>query len=280
MSQYQVNVTAAANTAGTTTTFNLPSLLQAGNYLVPAESVTLVVANPTGSGQTISSASLIFTDTVGGVASTITYTLSAVSIAAGANQTFLVVLSSGYFSQPSLSLTYGSNPSASTITAEAIYNSNIGGAVNSATNIGTVAILGVPAAAALADNAANPTTITVGANISAWDGSAWDRVRSISVYKDLNTVNVTANTAVWNTSGGKKFRLMGGSFSANNAGSVLFQDGVGGATVWRTPILATNSPYNFDLGEGKQSGTANNSIYATLSVNGSITGMLYGVDDL
>lgn len=32
------------------------------------------------------------------------------------------------------------------------------------------------AAAALADNAANPTTPMVGANLSAWDGATWDRV--------------------------------------------------------------------------------------------------------
>lgn len=114
------------STAGATTTLALPSLKQQpGNTLFPAKSVTLVIANPANSGQTINAASLVFTQLVGGVPSTITYALTSPSIAAGANQTFLVPLTSGIFANPTLSVTFAGTPSAGTLATEAAWNENI-----------------------------------------------------------------------------------------------------------------------------------------------------------
>lgn len=42
----------------------------------------------------------------------------------------------------------------------------------------TVNIEELPAAAALADATANPTTTTVGADISGWNGTTWDRIKA------------------------------------------------------------------------------------------------------
>jgi hypothetical protein len=71
---------------------------------------------------------------------------------------------------------------------------------------GTVSISGtvtvdseLPAAAALADNAANPTAPAVGAFNMVWDGSTWDRAAGTSA--DGALVNLGANNDVTVTSG-------------------------------------------------------------------------------
>lgn len=113
-------------TTGATTTLNLPSLIWPHNTLFPAQSVFLVIANPTGSAQTINAANLIFTLSVGGVTSTLIYALPTVSIAAGSNQTFLVLLTNGVLPSPSLAVTFSGNPSAGTLNVGAVWNQTIG----------------------------------------------------------------------------------------------------------------------------------------------------------
>ncbi len=113
-------------TTGATTTLIMPTLLlQPGNTLFPAKSVTLVIANPTGTGQTITSGSLLLKQTVGGVVSTITYALTSPSIAPGANQIFQIALTSGLLANPTLSVTFGGTPTAGTLVVEASWNENI-----------------------------------------------------------------------------------------------------------------------------------------------------------
>lgn len=116
--------TGPLTTTGATTTLAMPALTVPGNTLFQAQSVTLVISNPSGSGQTITSGSLIFSDTVGGVVSTVTYVLAAVSIAAGASQVFYVALSAGLLTTPTLSVTFGGTPSAGTLSVEAFFNPN------------------------------------------------------------------------------------------------------------------------------------------------------------
>jgi hypothetical protein len=137
----------------------------------------------------------------------------------------------------------------------------------------------LPAAAALSDTLANPTTPQVGADLLAWDGSQWVRVRTASTYKDQSTVAIGSIATVWTPASGKKFRLMGGSISVSAAGSILFEDNTGGNTVFRTPKLAADTPYNFDLPGGKLSATANNVLKATLSTTGNLTGTLWGTEE-
>lgn len=137
------------------------------------------------------------------------------------------------------------------------------------------------AAGALADAASNPTTPMVGADLLGYNGASWDRVRVQNVRKDLNAVAVGSIATVWTPANGKKFRLMGGSISVSAACNVLFEDNSAGAGnfVWRTPKLVADTPYNFDLGNGKLSATADNVLKATSSASASITGTLYGVEE-
>lgn len=130
-----LNGSAALNTAGTGTTVTMPTIAPsnlasqgtpfanvapvAGNTgtITPAKTAVLVIANPTASGQTINAGTLTFTDTVGGQTVTISYTLSSVSIAANASQTFVVALSSGILAIPKVNATFAANPSAGTLSA-------------------------------------------------------------------------------------------------------------------------------------------------------------------
>ncbi len=136
------------------------------------------------------------------------------------------------------------------------------------------------AAALLADAAANPSTATVGAALLGWNGATWDRVKVQSFRVDMSAVSITSIATVWTPTTGKKFVLMGGSFSVSAAVSVLFEDNSAGAGnfVWRTPKLLADTPYNFDLGNGKAGSAINNVLKATSSAAAAITGTLYGIE--
>ena len=131
----------------------------------------------------------------------------------------------------------------------------------------------------LSDAISNPTAPVQGAAVLLWDGTQFVRVRTAGVFKDLNAVAISTSVSVWTPPSSKKFRLMGGSVSVSAAGSVLFEDNASGKFVFRTPKLAADTPYNFDLPGGRVSATAGNSLVATLSVSGAITGTIWGTEE-
>src|SRR5947209_5101921 len=101
-------------TSGTTTALVMPTVGRDG--LANAGTLNVSITNPTASTKTITSGSVVFTDTVGAGTATITYPLpGTVSIAAGANANFTIPLSSGYLLNCTLNVTFGANPSAGTL---------------------------------------------------------------------------------------------------------------------------------------------------------------------
>lgn len=137
------------------------------------------------------------------------------------------------------------------------------------------------AAAALADATANPTVPGLGVYLLVFNGTTWDRVRTESVRKDLSAVAIGTIATVWTPASGKKFRLMGGSISVSAAANVLFEDNAAGAGnfIYRTPKLLADTPFNFSLGNGFLSATANNILKATSSAAANITGTLWGTEE-
>ncbi len=145
---------------------------------------------------------------------------------------------------------------------------------------GSAALL--PAAAALADALANPTTTALEALAGHYNGATWDRVRTPKVFTDVAAVVINSIATVWTPAGGKKFRLMGGALSCNTAINVLFEDNTASAPnfVYRTPTLLAGTPFAFTLGgNGRVSATADNVLKATGSSTGTITGTLYGTEE-
>jgi hypothetical protein len=134
-------------------------------------------------------------------------------------------------------------------------------------------------AAVLGDATAKPTTIPFAAWLMGYNGVTGDLVRVQSFRVDMNGVTITTIQTVWTPQPGKKFRLMGGSFSVSAAVSVLFEDNSAGAFVWRTPKLLADTPYNFDLGNGKLSANVGAVLKATASAAAVITGTLYGTEE-
>lgn len=113
-----------------------------------------------------------------------------------------------------------------------------------------------------------------------YNGASWDKPRTAKIFKDLAGVAITTIATVWTPASGKKFRLMGGSFSVSGACSVLFEDNGAGTTIIRTPLLEANKPYSFDLLNGILSATADNVLKATASTGTvTITGHLYGTEE-
>lgn len=140
----------------------------------------------------------------------------------------------------------------------------------------------LPAAAALSDALANPTTSIIGAANLVWDAgaAAWKRAHAPTIFKDMATVTITTITTIWTPTSGKKFRLLGGTFSVSAACSVLFEDNAGGTTIYRTPKLLADTPYNMDLGPlGKLSASVNNILKATSSAAATIVGTVYGDEE-
>ncbi len=102
-----------------------------------------------------------------------------------------------------------------------------------------------------------------------------------NIFKDVSTVAVGSIATVWTPGSGKKVRIMGGSISVSAAVSVLFEDNSAGAGnfVWRTPKLLADTPYFFDLGNGKLLSAINNVLKATSSAAANLTGTLYGIEE-
>lgn len=100
-------------------------------------------------------------------------------------------------------------------------------------------------------------------------------------FKDQATVAIGSIATVWTPATGKRIRFMGGSISVSAACSVLFEDNSAGAAnfLWRTPKLAADTPYFFDLGNGKLLSAVNNLLKATSSVAANLTGTLYGIEE-
>lgn len=146
--------------------------------------------------------------------------------------------------------------------------------------VGANGALNGASAAVLSDATAKPTTIPFAAWLMAYNGVTGDLVRVQSFRVDMNAISITTIANVWVPTVGKKFRLMGGSFSVSAAVSVLFEDQIAGAFVWRTPKLLVDTPYNFDLGNGKLSGIAGQILKATASAAATITGTLYGTEEI
>lgn len=96
---------------------------------------------------------------------------------------------------------------------------------------------------------------------------------------DVNAVNIGSIATVATPTSGKTLRLMGGYIGLSGNASVLFEDNAAGTTVFRTPLIATNTPFYFDLGEGKVLSAADNVLKATSSGAANITGTLFCVEE-
>jgi hypothetical protein len=118
---YVQNITTPLVTTSTTTPLTLPNILTTQNQLLPITTCLVSITNPTSGGQSISSGTLVFSDTVGGVTSSITYSLSGVSLAAGANQVFYISLSNGILQNVKLNVVFASQPSAGTLSVTVNY---------------------------------------------------------------------------------------------------------------------------------------------------------------
>lgn len=92
----------------------------------------------------------------------------------------------------------------------------------------------------------------------------------------MAALDVSAETTLWTPAAGTKFRLMGGLVSVTGAaGSVVFKDGNGGATIFSIPNAVVGTALPFNLGDGILSGAANNlrALGAALQIlNGTIWG--------
>lgn len=114
------------------------------------------------------------------------------------------------------------------------------------------------------------------------DGTNTTILRAANVFKVLDTVAIGSIATVWTPASGKKIRLMGGSISVSAAANVLFEDNSHSSTtnyVVRTPTLATDTAYNFDLGNGILLGTADHVLKATSSASANVVGYLYGTEE-
>lgn len=172
----------------------------------------------------------------------------------------------------------------------------------------------LPAAAALSDTITNPTVTSVATYLMAYDrwnarwarvscnpsgaegisgvggmlmvhqylfdGTNFNRSRTATKFVPQNTVAVGAEATVWTPAAGKKFRLMGGSFSLSAAASIIFKDNTAGTTIFTTPTLEANVPYNLPvIGNGILSATINNVLTATSSAAANLIGTIWGTEE-
>lgn len=98
---------------------------------------------------------------------------------------------------------------------------------------------------------------------------------------DINAASINSIATVLTPTSGKKFRLLGGAISVSSAASVLFEDNAAATAnfIFRSPVLAVNTPFTFDLGRGVASSTADNVLKATGSASANLTGTLYYTEE-
>jgi hypothetical protein len=99
-----------------------------------------------------------------------------------------------------------------------------------------------------------------------------------STFKTQKAVAYGSIVTVWTPASGQRIRFLGGTISASAAVSVLFEDNAAGTDVFQTPVLAANTPYNFDLGSGVLI-AAGRVLKATSSAAANITGTLWGIEE-
>lgn len=92
---------------------------------------------------------------------------------------------------------------------------------------------------------------------------------------DMAAVTINSITTVLTPTTGTIARILGFTFSVSADASVLFEDNVAGAMVFRSPLLLAKTPYTISLGYGKKLGAKDNLLKATASANAAITGMIF-----
>jgi hypothetical protein len=115
----------AVNTGGTNTTLTLGTIADTGSSIFDAQLCTLSVTNPTASAQNITAVQLQFTDTIGGVASTQSYSaVMPAVLAAGSNAVYSIPVTQGALKTAQVVVTFASNPTASTLSVQATFSAN------------------------------------------------------------------------------------------------------------------------------------------------------------
>lgn len=137
----------------------------------------------------------------------------------------------------------------------------------------------LPAAAALSDTLANPTTPMVGAAQMAWDGTQYVRLRTPSVFKTISLGAGTAETTIWDPAAGKKFRVMGFWITASTATGLTFRDNTAGTIIIEGSAGANIAFAPNPLGNGILSAAADNVLTVTRSVLSALTGMVWGTEE-
>jgi hypothetical protein len=143
----------------------------------------------------------------------------------------------------------------------------------------------LPAAVALGDTLANPTTILVGAALLLWNPATgqWERLRTPTVFKTFDLSAGTSETTIWTPTSGKKFRFMGLTLATTTATAALytFKDNTAGATIFhvRLPSAGMIEGAITLGGNGILSAAANNVLTLTRSASVIATGVLFGTEE-
>lgn len=121
---------------------------------------------------------------------------------------------------------------------------------------------------------------SVGAFNFGWNGASFDRRRVANVFKTVQ-VSASGDTILWTPASGKKFRLMGMSYTNTMANggagivavTILIKDGSSTILTFSvatsTAIAVAQPPLMLSFGNGILSSTANNNLVANMSAAAS-----------
>lgn len=107
------------------------------------------------------------------------------------------------------------------------------------------------------------------------DGFVQDAIKNAK-RGDVSAVAIGSIATVLSPASGKRLVFLGGYIGLSANASVLFEDNsAGGGTIFRTPLIAANTPFYFDIGKPYVLSAVDNALKATSSGAASITGTLY-----
>jgi hypothetical protein len=131
------------------------------------------------------------------------------------------------------------------------------------------------------------------AQLIAWNGDAYDRVRIANVYHSV-LATAAGNTTVWTPPAGEKFRLMGftisvaGTLAATGVELIQLTDSNGGTVISQHQATVTittptgDTQIGADLGQGYLSAAANNVLAVNLSsamLTGGVAVNVWGTEE-
>lgn len=114
----------------------------------------------------------------------------------------------------------------------------------------------------------------------SFNGSTYDRLRNPIIFKVINTLAAGTEATIWTPAAGKKFRIMGFVLAVDTATtSLVLRDNTAGTTILKTRAVLNQPVVTPPMGNGILSAAANNVLTIQAGVANNVDGFVFGTEE-